>query len=381
VAETRQGAESTTSLRPRLLFLDNLRAVAIVLVVVLHASITYMAFAPEWWYVLDPHRSLLFTAIVLLVDVPLMPVLFFVAGYFALPSLQRRGPGGYVREKVVRIGIPWVVGVVFLAPLATYMTYVSRDIPMGYLEFWKTDFWGSMFQQSVYWFLGVLFLAFMLVAWMWGTQPESVRMSEPRPKSPRVQVFVAVVAVTAAWAIVVAPSFGLDDWQRLGWLFVIQPARLAFYAAYFLLGVYAERHAWFGAAGYRPDPWPSGWGCVIAGIVYLGFRWMGDPITFSERAVAAVLFAIFCLAVLIAGISVFQRAADRAGGAWRTLASNAYGIYYIHPLILYPLAYLLVDLNAPAIVKVTILIVATLVASLAVSALILRRLPGLRRVF
>ena len=47
--------------RPRLFFLDNLRAFAIVLVIVLHASITYMLFAPAWWYVLDPDRSLFFT--------------------------------------------------------------------------------------------------------------------------------------------------------------------------------------------------------------------------------------------------------------------------------------------------------------------------------
>jgi glucan biosynthesis protein C len=270
---------------------------------------------------------------------------------------------------------------VFLAPLSTYMIYVSRDVPMGYLEFWRTDFWGPIFQQSVYWFLGVLFVAFMLVAWMWGTQPEAVRAREPSPERPRGQVFVAVVAVTAAWAIVVAPSFGLDDWQHTGWLFVIQPARLAFYAAYFLLGIYAERHAWFGGAGYRPELGPSGSGCLVAGLVYLGYRWMGNPTTFGERAVAAVLFAIFCLSAVIAGISLFQRAADGTGRVWRTLASNAYGIYYVHPLILYPLAYLIRDLGAPAIVKAMILVVVTLAGSLAVSALLLRRLPGLRRIF
>jgi len=366
---------------PRLVFLDNLRAMAIVLVVVLHASITYMAFAPEWWYVLDPRRSLLLTAIVLLLDVPLMPALFFVAGYFALPSLQRRGTGGFIREKVVRLGIPWVVGVVFLAPLATYMIYVSRDVPTGYLEFWKTDFWGPMFQQSVYWFLGVLFAGFLVLAWMWGRDTERLRASEPRPERPGARVFLAVVAATAAWSILVGRRYGLDDWQHLGWLFVIQPARVAFYVGYFALGVYAERRAWFGAAGYRPDPGPWGWGCVVSGIVYLAFRFAGNPTSFGERAVAAALFAAFCLMAVIAGIALLQRVAEGANPAWRTLASNAHGIYDVHPLILYPLAYLLLDLDAPALVKVTVLVVVTLGASLGVSALVLRRLPGLRRVF
>ena len=151
--------------RPRLHYLDNLRAFVIVLVIVLHAAITYMADPPSWWYVIDPDRSVAFTWLVLLVDVPIMQVLFFVAGYFAVRSLQRRGPRGFIREKVVRLAIPWVLGVVFLAPLATYMTYVSRGVPTGYLQFWTVDFWGPMFQQSVYWFLGVLFVAFLVLVY------------------------------------------------------------------------------------------------------------------------------------------------------------------------------------------------------------------------
>ena len=80
--------------RPRLVFLDNLRAAVILLVIMLHASITYMLYGPAWWYVVDPDQALGFTALVLLIDVPLMPTLFLAAGYFALPSLRRHGTAG-----------------------------------------------------------------------------------------------------------------------------------------------------------------------------------------------------------------------------------------------------------------------------------------------
>ena len=366
--------------RPRLYFLDNLRAFVIVMVIVLHASITYMAFAPEWWYVLDPDRSLPFTMLVLLVDVPNMPALFFVAGFFALPSLQRRGPGGFVREKLVRLAIPWVFGVIFLAPLVTYMIYVSRDIPMGYLEFWTTDFWGPMFQQSVYWFLGVLFASFLVLAWVYAASTR-LQASVPRVEQPRGRLFVAFIALTAAGSILFAPSYGLDDWLPVWVMFVIQPARLAFYVGYFVLGIYAERRGWFSATGFRPDLGPWGWGCVLTGLAYLGVRLRGLPTTVPERAVAALLFAAFCLTAVIAGIAIFQKWINGAGPAWRTLSANSFGIYYVHPLILYPLAYVLLDLPAPAVVKATILVIVTLAGSLAVSAFVLRRLPGLRRVF
>jgi glucan biosynthesis protein C len=366
--------------RPRLYFLDNLRAFVIVMVIVVHASITYMAYAPEWWYVLDPHRSVLFTMLVLVVDVPNMPALFFVAGYLALPSLARRGPGGFVRQKVVRLAVPWVVGVVCLAPIATYMIYVSRDVPMGYLEFWTTDFWGPMFQQAVYWFLGVLFALFLVLAWVYAASPR-LQASVPRVEQPRPRLFVAFIALTAAGSILASPSFGLDDWLPLWLLFVVQPARIAFYVGYFALGVYAERRGWFRATGFRPELGPWGWGCVLTGLAYLSFRMSGLPETLPERATAAVLFSAFCLAAVIAGIALFGKWFDGAGPAWRTLAANSFGIYYVHPLILYPLAWVLLDLPAPAVVKATILVFVTLAGSLAVSAVVLKRLPGLRRAF
>ncbi len=368
--------------RPRLHYLDNLRAFAIILVIVLHAAITYMADPPSWWYVIDADRSVVFTWLVLLADVPIMQVLFFVAGYFAVRSLQRRGPQGFIREKVVRLAIPWVLGVVFLAPLATYMAYVSRGVPMGYLQFWTSDFWGPMFQQSVYWFLGVLFVAFLVLVYAYLYPARAaLQVETPRVEQPRLRVFVWFIALTAGGSLLFAPNLGLDDWRSLSFLFVLQPARIAFYVGYFMLGIYAERRGWFTETGFRPRLEPWGAGCVLAGLAYVAYRMAGPGVTLPAQAVEAVLFSIFCLAAVIAGVALFRRWIGGAGLAWRTLAANSFGIYYVHPLILYPLAYLLLGFPVPALVKFSILVIATLFGSLAVSALLLKRTPGLRRMF
>jgi glucan biosynthesis protein C len=366
--------------QPRLWFVDNFRALAIVGMIILHAAICYMLYAPEWWYVLDPDRSLVFTSVVLVVDVPLMPAMFFAAGYFALPSLERRGSRGFVREKLVHIGIPWVFGVLVLAPLATYMTFVSRGIEKDYLGFWTGEFWTTWFQQSVYWFLGALLAAFLLLTWAWEASPR-LQASRPRVGLPRARWLVLFILATAAGSALFAPGYGLDDWQPFSWLLVLQPARIAFYAGYFALGVYAERRGWFRAGGFRPEVAPWTWGAVLTGIAYLAFRLGGNPTTVTERTVASLLFSTFCFVAVIAGLAITQTYLDRAGRAWRTLSASSYGIYYVHPLILYPLAWLLVGVAVPAALKFVVLVVATLLISLAISALVLRRVPGLRRLF
>ncbi|MBQ9896603.1 MAG: hypothetical protein IJM40_04735, partial [Synergistaceae bacterium] len=69
--------------------LDILRFLMIVCVIMLHAAMTYMLFVPEWWYVIDNSKSIYFTMLVVLLDSFPMSVLFYLAGYFAVPSLNK----------------------------------------------------------------------------------------------------------------------------------------------------------------------------------------------------------------------------------------------------------------------------------------------------
>ena len=195
--------------------------------------------------------------LVLAVDVPIMPAMFFVAGYFALSSLQRHGTGEFLREKLVRVAAPWVLGVLLLAPLVTYMTEVSRHVAVGYLQFLTADFLGPLYEQSVYWFLGVLLALFLVLAWVYETSPR-LRASTLRIEQPPTRLLVGFVLATAAGAALLASAYGLDYWQPLTFL-VVQPARVAFCIGYFALGVYAERRGWLRSGGFRPEPAPWGW--------------------------------------------------------------------------------------------------------------------------
>ncbi|MEW5959814.1 MAG: acyltransferase family protein [Chloroflexota bacterium] len=367
----------------RIYFLDNLRAFVILLVVVLHSSMTYMAYAPSWWYVVDTNTSLFFTMLVLVIDVPVMLIMFFVAGYFALLSLAKKGPGKFLQDKFVRVGTPWLVGVLLLAPPTAYMIYFSRRVPVGLVEFCRRDFWGEMYQQSVYWFLGILFLFFVILSLIYALSGR-LRSLRPTVSLPSWKPFLIFGALMTAGFLLMNQFFPLDAWSRAGYLFVYQPLRAPLYLGYFVLGLYAYQQGWFTANGYRPRlmPWASL--CVGSGLLYLGYR-LTIPTPAQTalmlKAGNAILFNTFCLSALITGAALFQRKVNGPGFFWQTQAANSYGIYYVHPLILYPLAYVFVGLSLPIFLKAPLLIILAILLSWAVSALILKKAPVLRRVF
>ena len=365
----------------RLHFLDHLRAVVILLVIVLHTSITYMVSPPPWWYVIAPENSLIFTALVLLVNVPIMQILFFIAGFFAYESLEKRGPSGFLRQKAVRLGLPWLFGVVFLAPLVTYLITVTRGVARPYLEFWATDFWGPYYQQSVYWFLGILLLLFVLLA---AARDGDPRLQHIRRQSqtPAWTLFARFWALTTVWFFAASLLAPADTWSNVAKVFVFQPTRLLLYAGYFGLGVVADRRGWLRAGGYWPD---SGWwgsAALLAGLLYLGLRlaWPGDA-GILLLAVQAALFNAFCLAALLAAVALFHRFFNRPSRLWSSLSRNAYAIYYLHPLILYPAAYVALFVPMSIYLEPVLLILLTTLAAWGLGALVLTRWPVLRNIF
>jgi glucans biosynthesis protein C len=361
--------------------LDNLRIFVIFLVVLLHASLSYMAYAPEWWYVLDPQRSLFFTILVLLIDVPIMLIMFFLAGFFTFQSLAKRGPGVFLRDKLIRIGIPWVFGSLVLAPPTAYMIYYSRKAPMTLWTFWATDFWGKAFQQSVYWYLGVLLLFFALTALTFSLSQRFASWQARMARPTWLFFTLFVLAMTAA-SLAIGLTHPLDQWSHI-YVLVFQPARTPLYIGYFALGIFAYQCGWFTEGGYSPTllRWlPL---CLVSGLIYLGWRLTLPPTvqTVLAKAVTTLLFNLFCFSSLLASVALFRAHADHDAPFWRSQARNSYGIYYLHPLILYPLALAFVPLEISIFVKATAITLLAYLASWGVSAALLTRLPGLRRMF
>ena len=108
-----------------------LRAFVTLLVVAHHSAIAYATFAPpvapslaaqpRWWQafpIVDPQKWAGASAIVGFNDTFFMALMFLISGLFVWKSIQRKRVAGFLRDRSLRLGIPFVIATAVVAPLA-----------------------------------------------------------------------------------------------------------------------------------------------------------------------------------------------------------------------------------------------------------------------
>jgi peptidoglycan/LPS O-acetylase OafA/YrhL len=103
------GAAPPRAKTTRLLYLDNLRIVLICGVLTIHLGGTYGAIG-SWMY-RDPAANDVFTSTFLSILDGIgmacgMGLFFLLAGYFTPGSYDREGGASFVRDRLIRLGIP-----------------------------------------------------------------------------------------------------------------------------------------------------------------------------------------------------------------------------------------------------------------------------------
>lgn len=338
-------------------FLDRVRVWSVYAVVLLHVGMNYMVGAPNWWYVQDEQRSTFFLLLVLVMDIFPMSALFFVAGFCTPASWNKKGAVGFLKGKVWRIAIPWVVGVGFVAPFFAAASLHALGYPIGdFFKFYTTVFLGPAYQQAHYWFLGILFafyILYALVAPFFRTQEEGAFSWAP--------IFACWGISTVLYALVGYRQPDIDSWFNLGFVLYFQSLRIGGYATIFLLGAYMWKSKAFAH-------FPSHKQTILTGIlsalllaltVFLRLKWGGTLSGHSLWVYAAVhqATAISTTFALLLGCRLWG---DEQSSLMDITSKASYGLYWSHMIIMVPIAMLLTTLSWPAWIKFTLVLLLTL---------------------
>ncbi len=124
--------------KDRLLFIDNLRILLIVLVILVHLAITYGAPVGSWYYhegQAGMTESIFYVFFLAVNQSFFMGFFFLISGYFTPGSYERKGSWHFFKDRLLRLGIPLVFYIIFIDPLIEYALALSKGFAGSFLDF------------------------------------------------------------------------------------------------------------------------------------------------------------------------------------------------------------------------------------------------------
>jgi hypothetical protein len=380
--------------------LNNLRTFAVMLVLAVHACAAYLGSSPaapfrfddppfRWRAlpIIDGSRFYGFDVFCAHQDTYLIALLFFVSGLFVWPSLVRKGAWSFVRDRVIRIGIPFALAVGLLMPAAHYPVYAVTAVDPGVAAYWQHWLALPIWPSGPPWFLWVL-LAFDLAAaaaFRFARGAGDALGHAAGWLGARPRVFVAALLAAPALAYVpLALAFTPWAWFQAG-PFAFQECRPLLYAVWFLAGVGLGAHGLdrgpLAPGGFLAQHWrAAGWAALAAFALWLtfaGLASMGPP-SRTVRVAEAVSFVPCCTAGCLFMLAVFVRFANRHVHAFDVLGDKAYGMYLVHYLFSVWLQFLLLGVAVAAAVKAAIVFCGTAALSFGMVGAIQRGMSAVR---
>src|SRR6266705_5798217 len=108
----------------RIVALDRARTFITLLVVIHHSAVNYTHFGSG-----DNMRWLGFDLVVLFNDSFFMACMFLISGLFVHDSLTRRGVAEFLRWRAWRLGVPLLISIFVLIPIAYYASFLRYHMP------------------------------------------------------------------------------------------------------------------------------------------------------------------------------------------------------------------------------------------------------------
>ena len=310
--------------------LDSLRASMMLLGIWLHTVVGY-SLAGGWPYK-DARPTAVFDWTLGLIHTFRMPVFMAMAGFFGALLWVRRGSGGFARNRIRRILLPFVVGWLAVFPPSLFMAAWSKTWSLSAaVRVFTSGAFVEHLHPGHLWFLEYLLILYA-IAWA------GVKLVERAPsRALRGARALYRRALESPWraALFAVPTFGTLCLMRAGSLedppgFAPVPRLVLAYLVPFAFGwlLYLnrdllpvfERRAWVHTG--------------LALLLFAAYSFVVAPrlhdLWLSPRVIVAGLGALALWLITFGVIGLFLRHAASESPRWRYVADASYWMYVVH---------------------------------------------------
>jgi surface polysaccharide O-acyltransferase-like enzyme len=383
-------------------YIDNLRTMVIMLVILLHLAVTYSGLGR--WYYNEEHAPELFGLVFFslfqtFVQGFSMGMLFLVAGYFTPGALQRKGLGRFVKDRWRRLGLPSLFYLLVVTPFICWMELPSsqwRSSTSSFPDFYSGYILsGGMKLLGVgpMWFAVALLVFSIIYALLRTVRPPAERTGAVRGNGS-FGVLAALILIVTLGAFLLRLVFPLGT--------IFWGMQICYFSQYIILFI-AGIFAWHTKFHERITP-AVGRRWLIAGIA-LGFpilfviKWMAgvyhSPVEAEhmKSAYASVAggaswfsfsFALWesfvAVSMTVGLMALFRDKLGNGGSLSRKLSDSSFAVYMFHPPIIIAVSLAMQVLVAAPVLKWAIASLICVPLCFLLAYHVLLRVPVLNRI-
>lgn len=374
----------------RLLYIDNLRWLMIIFVVLIHLNCTYGNIGR--WYYLEQSPSDVFSQSFFgmfgsLTQAYFMGFLFFIAGYFVPGSYDKKGCGRFLWDQLIRLGIPALIYMVFLHPITIIIIAAfNHQIPADWFSVYQKYLTSIelIYGSGPLWFA----LALLIFSIFYGLGRFVFSNSKERNNQKPMTINHSRMAIIAS--LISLSTFLVRLVQPIGTaVFNMQLCYFSQYIILFSLGIIAYRHDllinlpfklgmfWFKLALWIGIP---GWGLLM---LFGGALTNWTPFAgglYWQAAGYAIWESFFCVGVCLGLLVLFRDKYNIQGRLSWFLSENAFGVYVFHTPLMVGITMLVRGIVIYPVLKMLLASMIVLPVCFGFSYLI-RKIPLLKKIF
>jgi glucans biosynthesis protein C len=363
----------------RMFYLDNLRLLFTLLVILHHICLTYTG-EKGWYYydpINDPFSNLTMFLLMTINRNWVLQCFFLLSGYFTPGSLDRKGLWVYLKERLVHIGIPLAFYVVVIRPPVVYFTQKPH----------RYSFLQCIYKNIVpgpAWFLEVLLIFSVIYGVIWYIRRPGAPQDHkelPFPPNSSIFLFIFILSVVTFVIRMYLPGYMQIFYLRLG--------NYADYIAFFAAGIWGYRNKWLDKLSDRAG---LQWTLItaLAVILYGAFvihSWASHESLSYLRGGASVKTFIttwigthIAVGISISFIYLFRKFLNAQPGILKIMAAEAYSVFIFHPPIVIAATYAIHCLSLQPFLKFIMGYTLSTILCFLVCRYIVRKIPFADRV-
>lgn len=335
----------------RLYYLDNVKVYLTLLVVAHHAGQPYGQTGGFWYF--ETEQTVNLGRFFSVNAAFFMSLFFLISAYFLPASLNRKGAIQYMKDRLIKLGIPLVVGFLIIMPMLLYAYYLNfRDYShIDFFDYYTNiylgfggipDNWtGPTFPDMQFghlWFIEHLLLySFLYCVFVSISKVLNIRFSLGMLTNLKVLLLISMVGTLT---FLVRIWYPFDHWEGLLGFIQIEYAHSPQYISAFMFGILAFKNNWLEQIQNK-----IGLIWLLVGAVFVSLRYFTNLIPFeqgginSESFIYSFVETFICFGVGIGLLYLFGKMANYSNKLLQILSSNSYSVYIFHVPILVIIQY------------------------------------------